>query len=82
MVAVTYRRWSFARGPNCKALTGKILVFWIGGCLWAAVAHRGSTVLSLLEYKPPSPHCECREPGKYIHSLGIHSVVGYCSNEI
>ena len=28
MVAITYRRWSFTRGANCKALTGKILVFW------------------------------------------------------
>ena len=39
MVAVTYRRWSFTRGSNCKALTGKILVFWIGGCLWEVVAY-------------------------------------------
>ena len=30
MVAVAYRRWSFTSGSNCKALTGKILVFWIG----------------------------------------------------
>ena len=26
MVAVAYRGWSFTRGSNCKALTGKILV--------------------------------------------------------
>ena len=44
MVAVAYRRWSFTRGSNCKALTGKILVFWIGGRLWEVVAHGGSTV--------------------------------------
>ena len=31
MVAVAYRRWSFTRGSNCKALTKKVLVFWIGG---------------------------------------------------
>ena len=31
VVAVAYRRWSFTRGSNCKALTGKILVIWIGG---------------------------------------------------
>ena len=45
MVAVAYRGWSFARGPNCKALTGKILVFWIGGRLWEVVAYerRGRT---------------------------------------
>ena len=30
VVAVAYRRWSFTRDSNCKALTGKILVFWIG----------------------------------------------------
>ena len=45
MVAVAYRRWSFTRGSNCKAFTGKILVFWIsaymggglltiGDCTW------------------------------------------------
>ena len=44
MVAVAYRRWSFTRDSNCKALTGKGLVFWIGGRLWDAVAHEGSTV--------------------------------------
>ena len=33
MVAVPYRRWSFTRGSNCKALTGRVLVFWIGGRL-------------------------------------------------
>ena len=26
---------------NCKALTGKILVFWIGGRLWVVVACDG-----------------------------------------
>ena len=44
MVALAYRRWLFTRGSNCKALTGKILVFWIGGNLWEVVAHGGSTV--------------------------------------
>ena len=33
VAAVAYMRRSFARGSNCKALTGKILVFWIGGRL-------------------------------------------------
>ena len=43
MVAVAYRRWSFTRVSNCKALTGKVLVFWIGGHLWEVVAYeRGS----------------------------------------
>ena len=39
VVAVTYRRCSFTRGSNCEALTRKILVFWIGGCLWEVVAY-------------------------------------------
>ena len=39
VVAVTYRNRSFTRGSNCEALTGKILVFWIGGCLWEVVAY-------------------------------------------
>ena len=34
MVAVAHRKTSFTRGSNCKALTGKNLVFWIGGRLW------------------------------------------------
>ena len=34
------------RGPNCKALTLKILVFWIGGRLWEVVAHGSSTVVN------------------------------------
>ena len=28
MIGVAYRRWSFTRGFNCRALTGKILVVW------------------------------------------------------
>ena len=50
MVAVAYRRWSFTRGFNFKALARKILVFWIGGRLWETIAYErwshmeGSTV--------------------------------------
>ena len=33
-VAVAYERWSLARGSNYRLLTGKNLVFWIGGRLW------------------------------------------------
>ena len=46
MVAVAYKRWSFTRGSNCKALTGNVLVheFWISGLLWEVVSHGGSTV--------------------------------------
>ena len=39
MVAVAYRRWSFTKGSNCKALTGEVLVFWISGRLWEVVAY-------------------------------------------
>ena len=39
MAMVTYRRWSFTRGSNCKALMGKVLVFWIGGRVWDLVAY-------------------------------------------
>ena len=53
MVAVAYRRWSFNGGANCKALTRKVLVFWIKAInrLWEVVAYEreslqgGSTVL-------------------------------------
>ena len=42
-VVVAYRRWLFIRGFNsysyCKALTGKVLVFWIGGRSWDVVAY-------------------------------------------
>ena len=31
----------FTRGYNCKALTGKILAFWIGGRLWEVVVYEG-----------------------------------------
>ena len=44
-----YRGWSFIRGFNCKVLTGKTLVFWIGGHLWEVVAHRGLTVIQINE---------------------------------
>ena len=41
VVAVAYARWSFTRGSNCKALTGKVLVheFWIGGLVREVVAY-------------------------------------------
>ena len=50
MAAVAYRRWSFTTGSNCKALTGKVLVFRIGSRLWEAVAYGGSTVLEKSQY--------------------------------
>ena len=39
VVAVANKRWSFTRGSSCKALTGKVLVFLIGGLLWEVVAY-------------------------------------------
>ena len=39
VVAVTYERWSFTRGSTYKALTKKILVFWISDRLWEVVAY-------------------------------------------
>ena len=50
MVAVAYKTWSFTRGSNCQALTGKVLVFWIGGRLWEVVARGGSTVPGKSQY--------------------------------
>ena len=47
VVVVAYRVWSFSRGSNCKALTGKNLVFWISGRLWEMVASRGGRTLRL-----------------------------------
>ena len=37
---VPYKRRSFTRGSNYKAMTGKILVFWINGRLWEVVAYK------------------------------------------
>ena len=50
MVVVAFKRGLFTRGSNCKALTGKGLVFWIaiGGRLWVVVAHGGSTVVIVI----------------------------------
>ena len=58
MVAVTYRRWSFTRGSNCKALTGKILVFWIVtyGCLPEVITHEGSLEIFFGGCKLNSPY--------------------------
>ena len=43
VVAVAYERWSFTRGSNYKALTGKNLVFFDRWSLWEVVAHGGLT---------------------------------------
>ena len=38
VVTVAYRKWSFTRGSNSKALTGKILESWLDSHLWEVVA--------------------------------------------
>ena len=47
MVTVAYERWSFTSVEvlNCRALTGKVMVFWMGGHSWEVVAHGGSSVV-------------------------------------
>ena len=42
MVAVAYdeKRWSFTRSSNYRALTDKVLVFWINGRLLEVVAYK------------------------------------------
>ena len=48
-VAVAYRRWSFTKGSNCHASTGKVLpVFWIGSRLWEVDAHGDSTIWGIM----------------------------------
>ena len=50
VVAVSYRICGrFIRDSNCKVLTGKILVFWIGGRLREVVGHGGSTVFNEMQ---------------------------------
>ena len=55
VVAVTYGRWSFMRGSDCRHLTGKSLVLLIGGRLWGGhfpevVAHEGINCLVVLNF--------------------------------
>ena len=64
VVAVIYRRCSFTRGSNREALTGKILVFWIGSCLWEVVAYER---LSHMEVWLNDLRLSCKwEPAFYI----------------
>ena len=52
VVAAAYRRWSFTRGSNCKALTEKVLVFWIGGRLCEVVADERRSHMEVRLYLP------------------------------
>ena len=52
VVSGGYERWSFARGYNYRALTGKNVVSWIGDRLldvvaFEVVAHGDSTVFTV-----------------------------------
>ena len=51
MVAVASRRWLFTRSSNCKAFTGKVLVFWIGGSLREVVAYERWSHMEVGLYK-------------------------------
>ena len=55
MVAVAYGRWSFTRGCKCKALTGKVSVFWIGGRLWEVVAYVRRRLVCSLPHRHLKP---------------------------
>ena len=55
MVAVAYRRWSFTRGFNFKALARKILVFWIGGRFWETIAYERWSHMEVLLYFDMEP---------------------------
>ena len=55
MIAVAYRRWSFTRGFNSKALAGKILVFWIGGRLWETIVYERWSHMEVLLYLDGTP---------------------------
>lgn len=45
VVLDTYKRWLFTQGSYYRALSGKILLFWIGGRLLEVGTHGGSNVL-------------------------------------
>ena len=56
VVAVPHWRWSFTRGCNWKALTGKILMFWIDDCLRGVVAH-GGLIIVLVVFNVDCEQC-------------------------
>ena len=56
-LTVRVKKWSrsltegsFTRGSNCKALTGEILVFWIGGRLWELVTYEWCLHMEVRRY--------------------------------
>ena len=38
VVVVAFKRWS--RGSNFMTLTGKIVLFWMGNCIWEVVTKK------------------------------------------
>ena len=68
VVAVAYRRCSFIRDSNCKALIGKILVFWIGGRLWEVVA---------LEVPLYCRNWECFDQSCVNGTESVHGTLGF-----
>ena len=53
VVAVAYRRQSFTRGPNWKALTGKVLVLWIASHLCEVIAYESWSHMEVRLYCLP-----------------------------
>ena len=48
-------KWSFTRGSSCKAFTGKILLFWIGGRLWEVIAYERWSHMEVRLYRSTIP---------------------------
>ena len=81
MVAVAYRRWSFARGSNFKALTGKVLVFWIGGRLWEVVAYERWSHMDVRVYMTLGCFMHTIQNKTYEQSLHLRMARGEGSRE-
>ena len=65
-VVVGYLKWSFTRGSNYRALTGKKLLFHprrTGGRLWEVAAHGDSTVFVQLKTTPDARGFSCAVSG-------------------
>ena len=58
LIAYTCKRWLLFMRSSCyRALTGKMLVFWINGCLQEVVAHEVLTLYLFVcqNYSPVKP---------------------------
>ena len=81
MVAVAYRRWSFTKGSNCKALTGRILVFRIGGRLWEVVAYERWSHMEVRVYMTLGCFMHTIQNKSYEQSLHLRMARGEGSHE-